>query len=102
MTTTRSMEKVSVTRLKANLAHYLSMLKAGRSFVVTNGGLAVAVFEPVAWNREEYEAMNRFASTVQVTPPSQELPDDFFEKSRFKDAHGLLRRHLLEERGSSR
>jgi antitoxin (DNA-binding transcriptional repressor) of toxin-antitoxin stability system len=96
------MEKVSVTTLKANLAHYLSKLKAGRSFLVTDRGQAVAVLEPLAWTLQVDEAMNQLVRTGQVTPPSQELPEDFFTKPRFKAPEGLLQRFLSEDRKGGR
>ena len=92
------METVSVSKLKGNLALYLSKLKAGHSFVVTDRGIAVAVFEPLAWNPDEIEAMKQLVKTGQVTPPSHELTDEFFTKPKVKDPQSLLRRFLREDR----
>lgn len=94
------MDKVSVTTLKANLAHYLSKLKAGRSFLVTDRGTPVAVFEPIVWTLRDDVVMNQLVREGQVTPPDHELTDDFFTKSRVKDAKGSLRRFLSEDRES--
>ena len=91
-------ERVSVSTLKANLAHHLSRLKAGHSFLVTDRGIPVAVLEPIAWRPEGDEAMDQLVRTGQVTPPSQELPDDFFVRPGVKDADGSLRRFLSEDR----
>jgi len=98
----KNVEKVPVASLKAKLAHYLTRLKVGHSLVVTDHGQAVAVFVPVAWDLEKDEAMNQLVRTGQVTPPSQELADDFFKTPRVKDLDCSLRRFLLEERECGR
>jgi antitoxin (DNA-binding transcriptional repressor) of toxin-antitoxin stability system len=96
------MEKVPITRLKAAIAAFIAKVKAGHTLVITDHGQAVAVFEPLAWDSEDHEAMNQLVRTGQVSPPTQELPDDFFETPKVKDPEGSLRAYLSEERGTGR
>jgi antitoxin (DNA-binding transcriptional repressor) of toxin-antitoxin stability system len=96
------MEKVPVTRMKAAMAAFIAKVKAGHTLVITDHGQAVAIFEPVAWNLEEDEAMSQLVRTGQVTPPNEELSDDFFEMPKVKDPNGSLRAYLREERETGR
>lgn len=96
------MENVPITRLKAAIAAFIAKVKAGHSLVITDRGQAVAIFELVAWNLEEDEAMSQLVKTGQVTPPTEELSDDFFELPKVKDPAGSLRAYLSEERGTGR
>jgi antitoxin (DNA-binding transcriptional repressor) of toxin-antitoxin stability system len=96
------MEKVPITRFKASLATYLARVKAGHSLVITDRDQAVAVFEPVSWKPEDDEAMGQLVMSGQVTLPTEELPNDFFELPRVQDAQDSHRAFLSKERGTGR
>ncbi|WP_165227035.1 type II toxin-antitoxin system Phd/YefM family antitoxin [Aquisphaera insulae] len=95
------MERVPITRLKAELARYLTTLKAGRPFLVTDRGRPVAVFEPMAFDRFD-DATKTLVMTGLVRPPERELPMDFYERPGPKDPEGRVLAYLLEERAYGR
>lgn len=92
------MKKVPVATLKASLAAHLAEVKAGRSFLITARGRAVAVLEPVAWDLDQDETLKALVLSGQVTPASDELPTAFFQMPRIQDPKSKIRTFLEEER----
>jgi prevent-host-death family protein len=91
-----SKERVSVSQLKESLASYLDKVKAGRSLLISDRGIGVAVLTPVSWHFED-EAMRGLVLSGQVTPPSEDLPDVFFRGPTVKDPDCSIRRFPAEE-----
>jgi len=92
-------EHISVSRLKAELAHYVGQVKAGRKLVVTDRGKPVAVIEPVVWDFQEDETMKALILKGLISPATEELGDEFFcTPPRVEDPESQLRTFLEEER----
>ncbi|MDG3008452.1 type II toxin-antitoxin system Phd/YefM family antitoxin [Paludisphaera mucosa] len=92
-----SMERVSITRLKNSLSAYLAEVKAGTTLVVTDREIGVASITPVSWDLKD-DPMKDLVLSGQVTPHTEELPEDFLKGPRVKDPAGSLRAFLTEER----
>lgn len=92
------LDRVSIARLKASLSTYLAKVEAGESLVITDRGLGVAVLTPVAW-KPGGNPVDALVMSGQVTPPSEELGEEFFlNKPTVKDPDGRLRAFLEEDR----
>lgn len=85
------MERMPISKLKANLAASLARVKAGESFLITDRGLPVAVLEPLGWDLDSDERLKALVLSGVLSPPTAELGDDFFRRPRVKRPRGSLR-----------
>lgn len=88
-----------VAELKAKLSEYLARVKAGEEVVVTERGRPVARLVPVATREgEERDRLMAMERAGEIRIGSGEIPRDFWEMPRPKDASGGVRSAVAEER----
>lgn len=65
-------EQVGVRELRQNLSKYLELVKAGKTFEVTERNRPVAILAPL---RGETSAMGRLVAAGRATAPTDDLLD---------------------------
>ena len=93
------MTSAAVSEIKARLSEYLARVRGGEEVVVTDRGRPVARIVPVADRAPQLAELER-RGLLRVA--SAELPEDFFERPRPRDAKGSVRQALIEERREGR
>lgn len=86
-----------VAELKAKLSEYLARVKAGEDVVVTERGRPVARLVPVRAG-EERERLIAMERAGEIRIGLGQIPGDFWEMPRPKDADGSVRSAVAEER----
>lgn len=87
-----------IAKLKANLSRYLSRVKAGEEILVTERNVPVARLVPVGETGASHEDLRDLERQGLIRLGSGRLPRDFWKLPRPRDAHGLVRKAVTEER----
>ncbi len=98
---TTNSHSVSVSALKASLSRYLRQVKAGEEVIVTERDRPVAKLVPVTGSMPATARLRAMERDGRIRLGSGRLPADFWRLPRPKDARGLVRRALTEEREQS-
>ena len=94
------MKTISVSDLKVHLSEQLRSVKRGECLLITERGKPVAELSPPSSAPDQRLAELQASGVVRLG--RKELASDFWERSRPRDAEGLVRRALLEERDEGR
>lgn len=100
------MKRVSVTRLKARLAHYLRAVRRGQEIIITDQGTPVARLcpvnsEPLSPDDQRPALDDRLRALIAAglaRPPQQPLPAEFWEYPRPADPQARALASLDEDR----
>ncbi len=92
----------SVSMLKASLSRYLRQVKAGEEVIVTERDRPVAKLVPVTGPAPTTAHLREMEREGRIRLGGGRLPGDFWRLARPKDARGLVRKALTEEREQSR
>lgn len=93
---------VPVTALKASLSRYLRRVKAGEEVIVTERDRPVAKIVPITGTLPEAAHLRALEREGRIRLGTGRLPPEFWRLPRAKDAKGLLRRALHDERDEGR
>jgi prevent-host-death family protein len=96
------MKTAAVARLKAELSRYLRMVKGGEEILVTERRVPIARLVPVESGDRAIDDLSDLERQGLVRVGTGKLPAGFWKQRRARDAKGLLRKALIEERESSR
>jgi len=93
------MKYTAISKLKASLSHYLTMVKSGEEIVITDRGKPVAKIVPL--KRDDLEMpphLKELERSGLIRFGSGVINKRFWELPRPKDPKGLALNALLEER----
>ena len=93
---------VPVTALKASLSRYLRRVKAGEEVIVTERDRPVAKIVPIGGAAPEAAHLRALEREGRIRLGTGRLPREFWRLPRPRDAKGLLRRALQDERDEGR
>lgn len=93
------MRTAAVARLKAELSRYLRYVKGGEQILVTERRVPVARLVPIEPG-ELIDDLRDLQHQGLLRIGSGKLPKGFWKQRRTRDAKGLLRKALLNERES--
>lgn len=93
------MRSVPVSRLKARLAEFIRMVRAGESLLITDRGRAAAMLVPPPDAENLPDDLEKLveAGIVRICGTGV-IPPEIFEPSPVKDPKGLVLKALLKER----
>lgn len=93
-------KSAAVAELKANLSRYLKRVKAGEEILVTERNVAVARIVPVTALASQEDRLRELERAGLAKAGPGKLPGDFWKLPRGRDAKGLTRRAVADERES--
>ena len=96
------MKRASISSLKARLSEYIRIVRNGEEVIVTDRGSPVARLAPLEAAERRGARVRGLIEAGLVRPAEGPLSDDFSERPRPEDPHGLSLRALLEERERGR
>ena len=92
------MKTTAVAALKAQLSHYLRLVKTGEEILITERNVPVAKIVPVTEVGSELESLRDLERQGLLRLGSGRLPKGFWKLPRGKDAKASVRSALREER----
>jgi len=96
------MKTAAISKLKAHLSDYLSLVKAGTEVLITDRGKPVARLVPMSRVKTTKESLGRMEKQGLIKLGSGRLPKGFWTMPRAEDPRGSVLRALLEEREEGR
>ena len=97
------MKSVAISKVKASLSQYLTMVKAGEEIVITDRGKPIAKLVPL--KRDDLKMpphLKELEHCGLIRFGTGKINDRFWEFPRLKDPKGLVLNALLAEREESR
>ena len=92
------MKTAAVAELKARLSRYLSRVKAGEEILVTERNVPIARLVPLGGGTEDFASLREAERQGLIRLGTGKLPKGFWDMPRGKDARGLVRKAVAEER----
>lgn len=96
------MKTAAISKLKAHLSDYLSLVRAGAEVLITDRGKPVARLVPISRVKTTKESLRRMEKQGLIKLGSGKLPKDFWAMPRAEDPKGSVLQALLEEREEGR
>jgi prevent-host-death family protein len=92
------MKTITVTELRTSLSKYVTKVKSGDTFRITERGNPIATIIPIHRSVAELNHLQTLEQAGLARIGNNNLPADFWELPRPKDTEGLALQHLLSER----
>ncbi len=97
------MKTAAISKLKASLSQYLSMVKSGEEVLITDRGNAIAKIVPLGTKDTKMPThLMELERSGLIHLGSGKIEKSFWELPRPKDVKGCARESLLKEREESR